>query len=582
MTRALGAGYRTHPVNEFPFLRLEAGYPALARSIERLLGPRPGDSPPLVAIDGFVGTDWGSVRDRLGEALRALGQDVEWLPTASVFSSPEEVERRLWPFLTDDPVFGRLYRGRLEELWDPNAAHRLRKALEARTGVTVVYGFGASLLAEGAPVVYIDVPKEVGRARAERGSATNVGAEGSNGLAATQKRLYFVDWPMLNRIKRHLLPRLDLFVDGSDLEMPTFTDGCGLRRALSELSQRPFRVKPRFMPGPWGGQWMKNAFGLDDGQPNYAWSYELIAPENGLLLGDGRRRLECSLDCLLWQEADSVLGTAVVARYGTYFPIRFDYLDTMAGGNLSCQVHPRLDYMREEFGEPLTQDETYYIVASGEGSQVHLGLTDDADVDEFQRRAERARDRGVPFEIDDFVNAFPSHPHDLFLIPSGTVHCSGTNNLVLEISSTPYIYTFKIYDYLRADLRGNLRTVHLDHAFANLDRDRRRAWTTRHLLPQPVPIRGGEGWAEYRLAQSPLLPFSVHRLEFQDVIADDTHGVFLLLNLVEGDRCSVETAGGAFELRFAESMVVPASVGSFRLRNAGRTPCRLVKAMVTA
>ena len=76
-------------------------------------------------------------------------------------------------------------------------------------------------------------------------------------------------------------------------------------------------------------------------QPNYAWSFELIAPENGILLGDGERVLECSFDYLLWQETDAVLGAPVAARYGSYFPIRFDYLDTMGGTNLSCQVHPR-------------------------------------------------------------------------------------------------------------------------------------------------------------------------------------------------------------------------------------------------
>lgn len=579
MTRAPSAPYRTHPVHEFGFLRIEAGYPALARGIARLLGSRSG-APPLVAVDGFVGTDWPAVRARLSSALEATGEEVQWLSTGAAFRSASEVERRLRPFITDDPVFGRLYRGRLEELWDAGAARRLRQALTARTGPTVVYGFGASLLAEGAPSVYIDVPKDVAQARAERGSVTNVGAAASDGFAATYKRMYFIDWPMLNRIKRRVLPRLDLFVDGSDLEAPAFTDGDGLRRALRELSQRPFRVKPWFAPGPWGGQWMKKAFGLAVDQPNYAWSYELIAPENGVLLGDGRRRLECSFDCLLWQETENVLGPAVAARYGSYFPIRFDYLDTMAGGNLSCQVHPRIDYIRDEFGEPVTQDETYYIVACENDSRVLLGLRDDADVDEFRRTAERARDRRVPFDIHQFVNAFPAHPHDLFLIPSGTVHCSGAGNLVLEISSTPHIYTFKIYDYLRADLRGELREVNLDHAFANLDPNRRTAWAAEHLLPRPVPVRTGDTWAEYRLSDSPLVPFRVHRLEFQDLIEDHTRGIFLAINLVEGERCRVEAGDGDFELRFAESMVVPASVGPVRFRNAGQSPCRLVKAMV--
>lgn len=326
---------------------------------------------------------------------------------------------------------------------------------------------------------------------------------------------------------------------------------------------------------------MKEQFGLPPEQPNYAWSFELIAPENGVLLGDGKRMLECSFDYLLWAETDAVLGVPVNARYGSYFPIRFDYLDTMGGTNLSCQVHPRVDYIRDEFGEPFTQDETYYIVTNKPGARVFLGLHNDTDLAQFQADATAARDDGVPFDITKHVNSLPSGPHDLFLIPSGTVHCSGANNLVLEISATPYIYTFKIYDYLRKDLSGNLRHVHLDHAFANIDPARRATWVKAHLYQQPRLLRGGSDWKEEIIGESDLLFFAIHRLEFTKHMADDTMGRFHVLNLVEGERCEIVTAkAGPRELRFAESMIIPASVGNYTLRNTGEILCKVVKAFV--
>lgn len=183
---------------------------------------------------------------------------------------------------------------------------------------------------------------------------------------------------------------------------------------------------------------MKEQFGLPAEQPNYAWSFELIAPENGILLGDGECVLECSFESLLWQETEAVQGIAVAARYGSYFPIRFDYLDTMGGTNLSCQVHPGLDYIRDEFGEPFTRDETYYIVTNKPGLRVFLGLHDAADVARFRAEGQDARDHGIAFDINDHVNRVASAPHDLFLIPSGTVHCSVENNLVHEISATSW------------------------------------------------------------------------------------------------------------------------------------------------
>jgi mannose-6-phosphate isomerase class I len=571
--------YRLHPVHIFPWLDVRTGHDALAAELQRHVSN--SNAPALVVIDGFVGVQWDRFIRGLRSALAQRGLDAHWVSTEACFLPPAQIDRVLAPVLTDDPVFGRLFRGRLEELWDPERANSVRREVAASQRLTILSGFGASCLATGGIQVYVDMPKDRGQGLAARGAIRNVGARAPEAFDAMYKRLYFVDWPVLNRIKRATLPGLDLFVDATDVETPAFVRGDAMRRALHELARRPFRVKPWFAPGPWGGQWMKERFGLPPEQPNYAWSFELIAPENGVLLGDGARELECSFDYLLWQETEAVLGVPVAARYGSYFPLRFDYLDTMGGANLSCQVHPRLDYIRDEFGESLTQDETYYILTCKPGARVFLGLRDDVDLARFRADATAARDRSIPFEITDHVHSLPSAPHDLFLIPSGTVHCSGADNLVLEISATPYIYTFKIYDYLRGDLNGNLRHVHLDHAFANIDAARTATWARTQRSRTAMLLREGPTWAEYRIGESDRLFFAVHRLDFAGEMEDDTGGKFIVLNLVEGERCDILTGSNEpVELRFAESIVIPAAVGRYTLCNTGGAPCKAVKAFV--
>ena len=574
--------YRTHPIQLFPWLSIETGHVALAEMLLQAVQPVTG--PKLLIIDGCVGLPWDSFISELGVALEKQTQEkISWLSTETCFRPEHELQVLLESSLTTDPVFGRLFHGDLRDFWLPERLTNLQSRVEevSEDAITIVYGFGASLVTSQGFQVYVDVPKDRGQQLAGQKAICNVGASEPEAPGAMYKRFYFIDWPMLNRIKRTQLARMDLFVDGSEADAPKIIRGDDFRQVLHEMAQQPVRVKPWFAPGPWGGQWMKEQFGLPPEAPNYAWSFELIAPENGILLGNNQLSLECAFDYLLWAETDAVLGVSVAARYGSYFPIRFDYLDTMGGTNLSCQVHPRVDYIRSEFGEPFTQDETYYIVTCEQDARVFLGLREDADVGAFKADAFAARDQRIPFEITEHVNSFPSKPHDLFLIPSGTVHCSGANNMVLEISATPYIFTFKIYDYLRSDLSGNLRHVHLDHAFANLDKTRTTDWVQQNLIPQPVVLRKGTGWAEYVIGDIDQLFFAIHRLEFSDVIEDQTDGKFVALNLVEGECCEIITASGKpVELRFAESIIIPASVGSYILRNTGHTECKVVKAFV--
>ncbi|HVU15198.1 MAG TPA: class I mannose-6-phosphate isomerase, partial [Phototrophicaceae bacterium] len=394
------------------------------------------------------------------------------------------------------------------------------------------------------------------------------------------KRFYFVDWVALNRHKAALLPRIDWMVDAQRPDTPTLISGNDLRAGLEAMSTSYFRARPWFEPGAWGGQWIKRHMPeLPQDVPNYAWSFDLISPENGLMFESDGCLLEVSFDTLMFCAADNVLG-GQRERFGFEFPIRFDLLDTFDGGNLSLQCHPRLDYIRQQFGEQITQDETYYILDCEPGAVVYLGFQDSIDPQAFRSALTRSHVEAVPVDVEQFVNVEPAHRHDLFLIPNGTIHCSGKNNLVLEISATPYIFTFKMYDWLRADLDGKPRPLNIDRAFANLCFERQG--TEAHaLVSTPQVLDQGTDWQIIHLPTHAEHFYDVHRLEFATSIEVETLGSCHVLCLVEGEAILLETAGGAAHVfNFAETFIVPAAAKSYRLINRGKAAAKVVKAFL--
>lgn len=538
-----------------------------------------------VVIDGYGGVLWNDVRRRLDAELRALGVHATWVDVRDMMLSAGRIDELVAPFLGgDDPLWGTAFTGELADFFDPSALSELRGDAEA--GLSIVYGEGAALAGWRGPLVYIDVPKNEIQYRSRASSIAPLGSGGiETSLSAKQmyKRFYFVDWPALNRHKASLLPRIDIFVDGQRADEPALIRGSELREALSRIARNYVRPRPWFEPGPWGGQWIKRHIpSLPRDVPNYAWSFELIAPENGIMLESDTRLLEVSFDTLMYQESHAVLGAAA-DRFGSEFPIRFDFLDTFDGGNLSVQVHPSPDYIREHFGERFTQDETYYILDCVPGARVYLGFNEGYDPSEFRAELERSRGDGSEIDIERFVNTVEAHKHDLFLIPHGTIHCSGRDNLVLEISATPYIFTFKMYDWVRRDLDGALRPINIERAFDNLDLARTASVVESELVSRPEVVAEGNGWRVVHLPTHRDHFYDVRRFEFDTSVEVATDGACHVMSLVEGSSIILETDYGMQQrFNYAETFIVPAAAEAYRLINEGSSRAMVVQAFVRA
>jgi hypothetical protein len=508
--------------------------------------------------------------------------------TSDLFKSHSEIELMVSSVLGDDPVFGSMNGLEIEDFFDDAKLADAREQVKNwKHGLLVIVGTGASLLsAEPNLLVYADMARWEIQQRQRQKTVGNLGADNLQGSAGQKyKRAFFVDWRAADHLKKSLLEKIDFWLDTNG-DIPKLVTGRAVREGLKQIARRPFRVVPYFDPGPWGGHWMEKVCGLPTGMPNYAWCFDCVPEENSLLLSFGGTCVEIPAMNLTLLYPRELLGDAVFSRFGAEFPIRFDFLDTMGGGNLSLQVHPKTQFIREHFGMQYTQDESYYLLDAGDDASVYLGLKTHTDRKAMIRELKTAQDGGVSFLSERYVNRFSARKHDHFLIPAGTIHCSGRNCMVLEISATPYIFTFKLWDWGRLGLDGMPRPIHLEHGLANIVWNRDTEWVGKNLINRIEPMGEGPGWREERTGLHELEFIDTRRHWFTSPTPHNTLDTVNVLNLVEGEEAIVESPTGDFDpfvVHYAETFIVPAAVGRYRITPIGRSlgkTCATIKAFV--
>lgn len=578
---------RTPNYDKFPYVAVSEsaagcaqGWPAITAQVQSAVA----NSSTVICVECYPGADV----EEIAERFRAALQPDLVIVTSGLLKPPAAIDAMLARHLTDDPVFGRMNDISLPDYFDPELLAAAQSAVAHGTGLRVVVGTGAALVVpDPGLLIYADMARWEIQMRFRRNEAGNLGADNLRATVPVKyKRAYFVDWRAADRLKKLLLPRIDFLLDTNDARLPKMIHGADFHRGLQLAATQPFRVVPYFDPGPWGGHWMEEVCDLPKDQPNHAWCFDCVPEENSLLLGFGDARVEVPSINVVFQHPRQLLGDAVHGRFGTEFPIRFDFLDTMGGGNLSLQVHPLTEYIQEKFGMNYTQDESYYMLDADENGCVYLGLREGVDREKMLQDLQSAQQGGPHFPAERYVNLLPARKHDHFLIPAGTIHCSGKGSMVLEISATPYIFTFKLWDWGRLGLNGLPRPIHLAHGAANIQWDRTTAWVERSLVNRVEPVATGEGWREERTGLHAREFIETRRHWFRGTVPHHTGGGVNVLNLVEGREAVVESPTGAFPpfvVHYAETFIVPAAAGAYTIRPHGESigqECATVKAFV--
>lgn len=530
----------------------------------------------VVVFDYYPGVDEKEVY----ELIKRFNFSLE-INMHDIFKDGKTMSEQMKYNLTDDRVFGKMYYGNLVDFIDEDKLEEAQNKIKEQKESVIVYGVGAGLVSHGDVYVYFDMARWEIQLRYRKGMANYNVDNYDEDILKKYKRGYFIEWRIADKHKEKCFECFDYVVDTNKSKDPKMISKDTFKISLHQLSKQPFRTVPYFDPGVWGGQWMKEVCNLDKDQSNYAWSFDGVPEENSILFDYDGVTVELPAMDLALYEPKELLGEQVYARFGAEFPIRFDFLDTMEGQNLSLQVHPLTEYIKKNFGMSYTQDESYYILDAKEDAVVYLGLKEGIQPTEMISDLESAQRGAIVFDADKYINKFPAKKHDHFLIPAGTCHCSGKNAMVLEISATPYIFTFKLWDWQRLGLDGLPRPIHIEHGKQVIQWDRTTEWVKENLVNATYEVK--EEGNDCKIEHTGL-----HELEFIETrrytinnsSLHKTHGTVNMLNLVDGKSAVIEGDFEPFIVHYAETFIIPASIKEYTIKPYDCDEIKVLKAYV--
>ncbi len=542
----------------------------------------------IIGLDGYMSAPMDSFKGLLSLQLALNGIQVDTLSTETLFLDSDTLYEKFLPYLPEDretdPVL--LYGSRYEEGYESlmqqkeieKLSARLKEFSEKGKGVLVIYGYGA-LIDALRPFynlkLYIDMTQKRTILNIRAGAFSNLGSTRQMTINHILRRSYYIDFEVAAELRGQLIHNneIDYYLTGDNPDEIKMLPVNTLKALFDTMVSYPLRCRPVYLEGVWGGFYIKRLRNLPEDMKNCAWVFDLIPMEVSIAADIDTMELEFPFYCFVQVIGTKLMGEKSAKKFNGYFPVRFNYDDTYhSSGNMSIQVHPNGDYIKgnNELGR---QDESYYMVVTGQEAKTYCGFRQNADVEEFIEKARRAEKYGEGFDHDEYVYSEPSVAGQQFLIPAGTIHASGRNQVILEIGSlTIGSYTYKMYDYMRKDLDGNLRPIHTYHGDKVLRRDFKESWVRENLIQKPRVIREGNGYEETVVGEHELLYFSLRNVRFFEKYEDETTDRFHVLVLVEGEKClirSLTDPDRCFEQNYLDMVIVPAGFGPYEVINKG-------------
>ncbi len=560
----------------------------------------------IIGLDGYTTANWSLFLNLLARECSILGLYFESIDcNEATLKSEEEIDsiidsRLIWDKEIDPTfLYGSIYKDGYSGLLDEKKTKDFIRyiAADKKAGkVTVIYGYGC-LIPQFRELYdikcYFDLTPKTSMLRIRNGEYCNLGKKYPEAINRIIRRCYYCDFENAVQSRKELWSNMvpDFYFLDNDCKKLQMMPFDTFRTICAQLVKYPFRAKPCYLEGVWGGTYMKKLRNLPDKMRNAAWVFDFIPMEVSLLVEAGKELLDINYCSFVHMEGENLMGKKCVEHFEGYFPIRFNWDDSYhSTGNMSIQCHSGGEYNIKNYNEFGRQDESYYVVVAGHEAKTFIGFRDDADIQSFFDDIEAADTQHKPVDYMKYVSYEESKPGLQVMLPAGTIHSSGRNQVILEIGSlTIGSYTYKMYDYLRLDFDGKQRPIHTKLGEINVRQDRRTSTihnpeSSEYIVQKPRLDKQGEGWEEYILGENPQMYISLRRLEFETKCEQDTNGDrFHVLALVDGENIRVRSASHPeryFDMQFMDIVCVPADMGKYVIENLGKEPIRVHKTML--
>ena len=313
----------------------------------------------------------------------------------------------------------------------------------------------------------------------------------------------------------------------------------------------PYLFQPILKEIIWGGTDIRPFKGMTPTQEKIGESWELSHVDGDFSVVTYGADKGKTIDELIREYGESLLGSEVMKRFGTRFPLLIKFID--ARDDISIQVHPD-DALAEKRHHSFGKTEMWYVIKATSDAALYCGFSQPIDADEYVRRVEDN-------SIMEVLKRYNVTAGDVFFLPAGRVHAIGAGCFIAEIQQTSNI-TYRIYDYNRKGADGKGRELHTELAKDAIDYTFQSDYRT-HYTSQPG--------AAVELVQCPY--FTTRLLETETPMMRDyaTLDSFVVYICMAGSVELRDDNGNELTVSQGQTVLFPATTQSVTLKPAPQT-----------